>query len=193
MYRNITINYKNVSFFQLLYELHVLYILNQVHFYKQDQEECLRRYGNYSRGPNCYQTNHWGAFHKHFQIKPKVKRDGGLIHGKDVGLHDSDYFLEVKATNIALLSTLLTRKVKRLTFLYEWTIFSIFAEYCYIYLTLINQTKNATFNLWIYHTRRRDLQCLNKEEKGESTLFDFFFWKMEHRNNVRHIIFNFWI
>lgn len=113
MYKNINIIYTH--FFLLLYEL--LFIPNFVHFYEQDQEECLSMYGNYSRGPSCYQTNHWGAFHKHFQIKPEVKRDGGLIHGKDLGLHDSDYFLEVKATNIALLSTLLTRKVKRITFL----------------------------------------------------------------------------
>lgn len=109
---DITIIY--TYFFKLLND--ILFIPNLVYFYKQHQEECLRRYGNCSRGPNCYQTNHWGAFHKHFQIKPEVKRDGGLIHGKDVGLHDSEYYLEVKVTNIALLSTLLTKKVKRLTY-----------------------------------------------------------------------------
>jgi hypothetical protein len=74
--------------------------------------ECVQKYGNYSRGPNCYQTSHWGAYHRHFQVKPEVKRDGGLVHGKDSGAHDSDYFLEVKATNKALLSTVLTRKVR---------------------------------------------------------------------------------
>ncbi|XP_052707847.1 uncharacterized protein LOC128183063 isoform X2 [Crassostrea angulata] len=77
----------------------------------QDINECKLKYGNYSRGPNCYQTNHWGAFHRHYQIKPEVKRDGGLVHGKDVGLHDSDYFLKVNATNKALLSTILTKKI----------------------------------------------------------------------------------
>lgn len=69
------------------------------------------KYGNYSRGPNCYQTNHWGAFHRHYQIKPEVKRDGGLVHGKDVGLHDSDYYIEINATNKALISTVVTKKV----------------------------------------------------------------------------------
>lgn len=77
----------------------------------QNLSECIVRYGAYSRGPNCYKTNHWGAFHRHYQIKPEIKRDGGLVHGKDVGLHDSDYYLEVKATNKALLSTVLTKKV----------------------------------------------------------------------------------
>ncbi|XP_056015772.1 uncharacterized protein LOC125675332 [Ostrea edulis] len=77
----------------------------------QDMAECVQNYSNYSRGPNCYQTSHWGAYHRHFQVKPEVKRDGGLVHGKDSGVHDSDYFLEVKATNKALLSTVLTKKI----------------------------------------------------------------------------------
>ncbi|XP_078321865.1 uncharacterized protein LOC111103999 isoform X3 [Crassostrea virginica] len=77
----------------------------------QNLSECIVKYGAYSRGPNCYETNHWGAFHRHYQIKPEIKRDGGLVHGKDVGLHDSDYYLEVKATNKALLSTVLTKKI----------------------------------------------------------------------------------
>ena len=73
----------------------------------------MTMYGNYSRGANCYQTNHMGAFHRHFQVKPHVKVDGGLVSGKDVGIHDSDYFLEINATNKALLSTVLTKKVCR--------------------------------------------------------------------------------
>ncbi|XP_061176007.1 uncharacterized protein LOC133184958 [Saccostrea echinata] len=77
----------------------------------QNITECIQNYGNYSRGPNCYQTNHWGAYHRHFQVKPEVKIDGGLLHGKDSGAHDSDYFLEVNATNKALLSTVLTKKI----------------------------------------------------------------------------------
>jgi hypothetical protein len=75
--------------------------------------ECVQKYGNYSRGPNCYKTSHWGAYHRHFQVKPEVKRDGGLVHDKDSGVHDSDYFFEVNATNRALLSTILTKKVRK--------------------------------------------------------------------------------
>ena len=80
---------------------------------EQDIDECMTRYGNYSRGTNCYQTNHMGAYHRHFQVKPQIKVDGGLVSGKDVGIHDSDYFLEVSATNKALLSTVLTKRVCR--------------------------------------------------------------------------------
>lgn len=73
--------------------------------------ECNEKYRNYSRGANCYQTNHWGAYHKHFHIKPEIKKHGGLFEGKDHGLHDSDYFLEVQATNNAQLTTTLLKKV----------------------------------------------------------------------------------
>ena len=52
-----------------------------------------------------------GAYHKHFQIKPAIKLNGGLKTGKDKGVHDSDYYLEVTATNKALLSTVLSKKV----------------------------------------------------------------------------------
>lgn len=74
-------------------------------------EECKERYNNYSRGSNCYLTSHLGAYHQHFQIKPKISNHGGLIVGKDQGFHDSDYFIEVQATNNALLTTTLTKKV----------------------------------------------------------------------------------
>eukprot|EP00105_Crassostrea_gigas_P043175 XP_019927323.1 PREDICTED: uncharacterized protein LOC105339220 [Crassostrea gigas] len=77
----------------------------------EDIDECIIKYGNYSRGPNCYKTNHWGAFHRHYQIKPEVKRDGGIRYNKRLGLHDSDYFLEINATNKALVSTILTKKI----------------------------------------------------------------------------------
>lgn len=52
-----------------------------------------------------------GAYHQHFQIKPKISKHGGLILGKDKGLHDSDYYIEVQATNNALLKTTLIKKV----------------------------------------------------------------------------------
>ena len=50
-----------------------------------------------------------GAYHKHFEIVPAV----GLKIGKDKGVHDSDYYLEVTATNKAMLSTVLSKKVGR--------------------------------------------------------------------------------
>ncbi|XP_062576068.1 uncharacterized protein LOC134237945 [Saccostrea cucullata] len=77
----------------------------------QDLAECIQKYGNYSRGPKCYQTNYWGAYHQHFQVKPDVKKNGGLIPGKEIAAHDSDYFIEINATNKALLSTILTKKI----------------------------------------------------------------------------------
>ena len=82
-------------------------------FYGQWQSlaECNETYSNYSRGANCYLTNHVGAYHKHFQIKPQIKKHGGLIIGKDKGLHDSDYYLEVQVTNNALLTTTMLKKV----------------------------------------------------------------------------------
>lgn len=52
-----------------------------------------------------------GAYHQHFQIKPNISKHGGLVLGKDKGLHDSDYYIEVQATNNALLTTTLIKKV----------------------------------------------------------------------------------
>lgn len=73
--------------------------------------ECQEKYSVYSRGPNCYETNHWGAYHQHFQVHPGIKTHGGLLQGKDHGLHDSDYFLEVQTVNNALLTTTVRKKV----------------------------------------------------------------------------------
>lgn len=95
----------------------------------QDIDECIIKYGNYSRGPNCYKTNHWGAFHRHYQIKPEVKRDGGLLYNKRLGLHDSDYFLEINATNKALVSTILTKKVGFTTIYYYTSIWSFYISW----------------------------------------------------------------
>ncbi|XP_062616047.1 uncharacterized protein LOC134277752 [Saccostrea cucullata] len=77
----------------------------------KDLDDCNQKYINYSRGPNCYQTPFFGAYHKHFQVKPSIKEHGGLLIGKDLGVHDSDYYLEINATNTALLSTVLTKKI----------------------------------------------------------------------------------
>ena len=60
-----------------------------------------------------------GAYHKHFQIKPAIKLNGGLKTEKEKGVHDSDYYLEVTATNKALLTTVLSKKVARLTTAYD--------------------------------------------------------------------------
>lgn len=75
--------------------------------------ECQEKYSVYSRGSNCYETNHWGAYHQHFQVHPRIKEHGGLLLGKDHGLHDSDYFLEVKTVNNALLTTTIRKKVMK--------------------------------------------------------------------------------
>jgi hypothetical protein len=77
----------------------------------KDTAECESRYGSYARGANCYETPFWGAYHKHFQVIPAIKADGGLKIGKDKGLHDSDYYLEVTAVNKARLTTVLSKKV----------------------------------------------------------------------------------
>jgi hypothetical protein len=44
-------------------------------------------------------------------VIPAIKADGGLKIGKDKGLHDSDYYLEVTAVNKAQLTTVLSKKV----------------------------------------------------------------------------------
>jgi hypothetical protein len=49
----------------------------------------------------------------HFQIKPEIKASGGLILNLDKGVHDSDYYLEVSVTNIAKLTTVITKKDKQ--------------------------------------------------------------------------------
>nr|XP_034314147.1 uncharacterized protein LOC105348718 isoform X1 [Crassostrea gigas] len=76
-----------------------------------DTAACESKYGSYARGANCYETPFWGAYHKHFQIKPAIKTNGGLKVGKDKGLHDSDYYLEVTTTNKAKLTTVLSKKI----------------------------------------------------------------------------------
>ncbi|XP_061193435.1 uncharacterized protein LOC133201664 [Saccostrea echinata] len=81
--------------------------------YATDLAHCRSLYHNYSRGPDCYQTNHTGAYHRHFLVKPEVKtgEGNGLVLGRDKGIHDYDYFLEVNATNKALLSTVVRKKI----------------------------------------------------------------------------------
>ena len=73
--------------------------------------DCENKYSVYARGANCYCTAFMGCFHRHFQIKPEIKASGGLILNLDKGVHDSDYYLEVSVTNIAKLTTVITKKV----------------------------------------------------------------------------------
>ncbi|CAC5386461.1 unnamed protein product [Mytilus coruscus] len=72
---------------------------------------CEDKYSDYARGANCYCTPFQGCFHRHFQIKPEIKQDGGLIVNKDKGTHEYDYFIEISVTSIANLTTVLTRKI----------------------------------------------------------------------------------
>nr|XP_034301655.1 uncharacterized protein LOC105322112 [Crassostrea gigas] len=76
-----------------------------------NEAECQSKYGSYARGANCYVTPFWGAYHKHFQVKPAIKVQGGLKVGMDKGVHDSDYYLEVSATSKAELTTILSKKI----------------------------------------------------------------------------------
>ena len=52
-----------------------------------------------------------GCFHRHFQVKPKINKNGGLKVGKDRGNHEYDYYIEVSVTSKANLTTVLTKKV----------------------------------------------------------------------------------
>ncbi|KAK3581576.1 hypothetical protein CHS0354_031922 [Potamilus streckersoni] len=73
---------------------------------------CGAKYGSYARGANCYCTPFDGCYHKHFQVKPDIKDNGeGLIAGRDMGVHEYDYFIEITTYNRALLKTILSFKL----------------------------------------------------------------------------------
>jgi hypothetical protein len=72
---------------------------------------CEEEYQDHPRGPDCYCTLYHGCFHRHFQIKPQIVDGAGLIPGKDKGIHDSDYFIEITIVNKALLKSVLRKKV----------------------------------------------------------------------------------
>ena len=74
--------------------------------------ECEEKYGDAPRGPSCYCTPFHGCFNKHFYVKPDIVKGAGLIPGKDKGVHDSDYYIEVSVVNKALLKTVVVRKVR---------------------------------------------------------------------------------
>lgn len=77
----------------------------------KDLAECQTKYGSYARGANCYCTAFVGCFHRHFQVKPEIKADGGLHLNLDRGVHDYDYYIEISVKNKALLTTKETKKV----------------------------------------------------------------------------------
>lgn len=52
-----------------------------------------------------------GCYHKSFHVKPLVVNDSGITPGKEKGVHDSDYYVEVTVINNALLKTTKTIKV----------------------------------------------------------------------------------
>jgi hypothetical protein len=94
----------------------------------QNLTECEEKYKNEPRGPSCYCTMFHGCYHKHLYVKPKIVKDAGLTPGKDKGVHDSDYYIEVTVINNALLETTFLKKV-------------LYTIYCLIfrpsYLTLL--------------------------------------------------------
>ncbi|KAL3841826.1 hypothetical protein ACJMK2_019925 [Sinanodonta woodiana] len=74
--------------------------------------ECGAMYGSYPRGANCYCTPFDGCYHKHFQVKPEIKDNGkGLFVGRDMGVYEYDYFIEITTYNRALLKTVLSFKL----------------------------------------------------------------------------------
>ncbi|CAG2236358.1 unnamed protein product [Mytilus edulis] len=67
--------------------------------------DCIKKYDSTPRGSSCYCTMFHGCYHKHFQIRPDIVKDSGITPWKEIGLHDSDFYIEVTATNKALLKT----------------------------------------------------------------------------------------
>lgn len=67
------------------------------------------------RGPACYCTHYTGCYHKHFHIEPHVavgnETGNGIVHNRSMGVHESDYFIDLNVTNMATLTTLKTIKV----------------------------------------------------------------------------------
>ncbi|CAC5375358.1 unnamed protein product [Mytilus coruscus] len=72
---------------------------------------CENMYQNSPRGSDCYCTFHHGCFHRHFHVQPEIVNGSGLTPGKDKGLHDSDYFIEITVVNKAMLMSVLTKKI----------------------------------------------------------------------------------
>ncbi|XP_071088930.1 uncharacterized protein [Haliotis cracherodii] len=79
-------------------------------------EECNTMYENIARGPSCYCTPSTGCYHRHFQVQTAMvvsnsSSHGGIFDDRDMGVHDSDYHLEVTVTNWANLTSKMDLKV----------------------------------------------------------------------------------
>jgi hypothetical protein len=77
----------------------------------QNLSHCEEKYNTWPRGANCYCTTFMNCFHRHFQQKPSIEASGGLHLNTSQGVHEYDYFIEISVTNIAQLTTVLTKKV----------------------------------------------------------------------------------
>ena len=64
----------------------------------------------------CYCTSFDGCYHQHFQVNPKITTDGlnrlNENETKHHVIHESNYFVEVTATNKAMLKTTEVIKLK---------------------------------------------------------------------------------
>ena len=75
----------------------------------QDLDTCKTTYGN---APGvCYCTQFMDCFHRHFTEQPTITLGAGLEPGRDQGIHDYDYYIEVQVTNRAKTVTTLRKKV----------------------------------------------------------------------------------
>ena len=93
----------------------ILFLINIVPF--KDDETCNTLYESYPGGPMCYCTHDDGCFHHHFHVQPEISigEHNGLQESKHQAVHDSDYFIEVTATNKARLKTTRIIKVSMIT------------------------------------------------------------------------------
>ena len=91
----------------------VIFLISIVPF--KDDETCNKMYDSYPRGPMCYCTLDDGCFYHHFHVQPEISigEQNGLHESKHQAVHDSDYFIEVTATNKARLKTTRIIKVSR--------------------------------------------------------------------------------
>ena len=85
----------------------------------------------------CYCTPFWGCQHKNFRITPEVKTSTGLHLGLDKGVHDSDYIIEIIATNKAnLITTSQTKVINKLMFIFPSLVYSVVLIFSYMYTTV---------------------------------------------------------
>lgn len=113
------ISYTSYLFTHVYNRLFVCLCINPLIFISQNLTICESKYEYEPRGPSCYCTMFHGCYHKHFHVKPKladIGKDAGLIVGNDKGVHDSDYVIEIKVINNALIKSTAVKKVKNFSF-----------------------------------------------------------------------------